>query len=264
MGALVLKVKDNPPSLNDDIHKLAQSTGADVRTTDTSWPDSGPTFGSQFFTEMHKPAIVMAWDRPTNGGSAGATRFVLERQYGYPVTVIRTQQLGNANLSQFQTLILPEAGGGEGYAGVLGANGGRRLRDWVQGGGTVIAIGNAINYLASLQLLSTEQENAPREGGATQGAAGRGRGGDATAQTAAAGAQGGRGGDGAGAGSQRAAARILTNEHDYEVATQPDSELPGSLHGALARIHVDREHWIAAGVPRRFTRSSPGGRFISP
>jgi hypothetical protein len=36
---------------------------------------------------------------------------------------------------------------------------------------------------------------------------------------------------------------------DFDLATQPGDELPGSLHGALAKVKVDREHWITAGVP---------------
>ncbi len=59
---------------------------------------------------MKHPAILMAWDRPTNAGSAGQTRFVLERQFGYPVTVIRTAQMGGTDLSKFQVIILPEGG----------------------------------------------------------------------------------------------------------------------------------------------------------
>ena len=94
--------------------------------------------------------IALAWDRPTGSGSAGATRFVLERQYGYPVSVVRTAQLATGDLSQFQVIILPDSGGGGGggegaggvgYDTVLGPNGARRLNDWVQAGGTLIGPG---------------------------------------------------------------------------------------------------------------------------
>ena len=62
---------------------------------------------------MKRPAILLAWDRPTNANSAGAARWVLERQFGYPVTVIRTQQIADADLTKFQVIILPEGGGDE-------------------------------------------------------------------------------------------------------------------------------------------------------
>ena len=92
--------------------------------------DDGVNFGSRWVVPIKKPAIAIAWDTPSQSGSAGATRFVLERQYGYPVTPIRTAQLGGADLSKFQVLILPSGGN---YAGVLGESGIEHVKDWVAG-----------------------------------------------------------------------------------------------------------------------------------
>ncbi|MGA3189217.1 MAG: M14 family metallopeptidase [Bryobacteraceae bacterium] len=243
LGALVLKVKDNTASLEQDIHKLAESTGADVDTHNTSWADDGPTFGSSHFSAIRKPAILIAWDRPTSGGSAGQARFVIERQFGYPTTVIRTEQLGSANLSQYQTIILPDGGG---YAASLGGGGVRRLKEWVQAGGTLIGIDGAIGFLAApaTGLLSTSEENGIKEGATptaaqTGGGRGGGRGGAPETPAAAPPA----------ADATRVAPKIFVTPADLDLATQPGDELPGSLHGALAKIKVDREHWITAGVP---------------
>ncbi len=243
LGALVLKVKDNPPSLEQDVRKLAESTGADVNAHNTSWADDGPTFGSSHFSSVRKPAVLIAWDRPAAGGSAGQARFVIERQFGYPTTVIRTEQFGAVNLAPYQTIILPDGGA---YAASLGVNGVRRLKEWVQTGGTLVAIGGAIQFLAApaTGLLSTAEENGLKEGAAsapaTPATGGRGgRGGAATETPAAAPA-----GEGA-----HVAPKIFVTPADFDLATQPGDELPGSLHGAIARVKVDREHWITAGVP---------------
>ena len=98
------------------------------------------------------PAIAIAWDTPAESGSAGATRFVLERQYGYPVTPIRTAQLASADLSKFQVLILPSGGN---YAGILGAGGIERVKNWVAAGGTIVAL--ASNLLKVILLESTQR-----------------------------------------------------------------------------------------------------------
>ena len=47
-------------------------------------------------------------------GRMGANMARRMKDAGYPVTVIRTQQMGGADLSKFQVVILPEGGGGEG------------------------------------------------------------------------------------------------------------------------------------------------------
>jgi hypothetical protein len=241
LGALVVRVKDNPASLEQDIRRLSESTGADADAHNSSWPDDGPTFGSSHFSALRKPAILIAWDRPTQGGSAGQTRFVLERQFGYPTTVMRTEQLANANLSQYQTIILPDGGA---YAASLGNGGVRRLKEWVQAGGTLIGIDGAIQFLAApaTGLLSTAEENSVKEGATPAATPGTG---------------GGRGGGRGGAAAETpatppegpVAGKIFTTPADLEQATRPGDELPGSLHGALAKIKVDREHWITAGVP---------------
>ncbi len=240
--------------------KLAAANSAEVIATNTSWVDDGPNFGSRYAPYLKRPAVALAWDRPTAAGSAGQTRFVLERQFNYPVTPIRTQQLGGAEIEKFQVLILPDAGGagagGEGYAEVLGAGGLARLKQWVADGGTVIGLGSAVQFLADprLGLLPIQQEN--RLGENATPAAGGGGG-------------GGRGGAGAGAAtpaaeSARTAGKAFAKESDLTKAIQPDTEPPTSLHGALIRAVVDHEQWISAGVPDNVSAMVSGSNIFTP
>ena len=92
-GSLIFKVAANPADLGERLARLARETGAEIYGTNSGWVDDGVNFGSRWVVPIKKPAIAIAWDTPAQSGSAGATRFVLERQYGYPVTPIRTAQL---------------------------------------------------------------------------------------------------------------------------------------------------------------------------
>ncbi|HWP44216.1 MAG TPA: M14 metallopeptidase family protein, partial [Blastocatellia bacterium] len=87
-GTLIFKTKENPADLRATLERLASKTGAEIVATDTGWVEDGINFGSNNVVFMRRPAIAMAWDTPVSSGSAGWTRYVLERQYGYPVTVI--------------------------------------------------------------------------------------------------------------------------------------------------------------------------------
>jgi len=261
-GTLIIMVKDNTPVVHETVQKLAEASGAEVVATDSSWMDSGPNFGSSRVVNLKHPAILMAWDRPTNAGSAGETRWLLERQYGYPVTVIRTQQLAGADLSRFQVIILPEGGG---YAGVLGAEGARRLHEWVQAGGTLVGMGSAVAYMASAGMMAVSQENAPSsDGGAPTGGARGGRGGGASAagaaETAGAAPAGGRGGPEGG----RVPGRIYGAESDLEKAEQPDTQAPWPAHGFLAKAKVNGEHWITQGVPESVYALVSGSAIYTP
>ena len=89
-GSLIFKVAGQPGrSGRSSWRACAHETGADVYATNSGWVEDGVNFGSRWVVPVRKPAIAMAWDTPAQSGSAGAARFVLERQYGYPVTPIR-------------------------------------------------------------------------------------------------------------------------------------------------------------------------------
>jgi hypothetical protein len=248
-GTLIFKVIGNPVDLADRLARLARETGADVYGTNSGWVDEGVNFGSRYVVAMRKPAIAMAWDTPAGSGSAGATRFVLERQYGYPVTPIKTAQLNSLELARYQVLILPEGGN---YATLLGESGITRLKDWVQSGGTIVALGSAVNFLADSRvgLLDIQQENAiregPEEGGGRRGGSGAG-GTTAAAEGTAGGGGGGRGGRGGGTGPLVPGTQIAS-EADFEKATRSSTAMPDSVPGVIVRARIQRDHWLTAGV----------------
>lgn len=243
-GTLIVKVKENPASVHETVARIAKETGAEVYSTNTGWVDEGPNFGSAHVVTIPAVKIAMAWDQPTAAGSAGATRFLLEREYGYPVTAIRTAQLASGDLRDFNVLILPDGGFGAGYDSVLGANGAKRLKDWVQAGGTLIALGSgAVSYLADAKvgLLAVTQENVVREKAAGPGGSGSGTG---------SGSGGGAAAGGTGpAASARVPGKLIASEQEYAKSILPESELPDSLHGVLLKARVNPDTWATAGMP---------------
>ncbi len=221
-GTLIFKVKDNPADLPQRLEKLARATGADIQPTNTGWVEDGVNFGSRYVVRVRKPNVALAWDRPVSSSSAGWARFVLEREFSYPVTALRAQSLASADLSRFQTLILPE-GFGEGYSQTFGPRGTQRLKDWVAAGGTLVGIGSAVSYLADpkVKLLAMTQEEAPREAKPAK---------KPEAEEA------------------RTPGKLLATEEDYKKAIQAESELPDRTLGVMARARLDPDHWLTAGL----------------
>lgn len=239
-GTLIFKVKDNPDHLHETLARIAGSSGAEVVATDTGWVDEGPNFGSNNVVFMRKPRIALAWDRPTRAYNAGATRFVVERQIGYPVTPIRTRQLASADLRDFDVLLLPDPGFGAGYRAVLGERGTRRIREWVRAGGTVVGLGaGATAFLAdeSTGLLSTNRED-------EAGDAGEGDSGDS--------------GDGSASG------RIFSTEEEYLEALKSDDSFPPATQGVLLKAGLDPDHWLAAGRDRTVNALVSGSAIFAP
>ena len=240
-GTVVVPVLENPAKVHAVMAKLAAENGVEVIATGTSWVDAGYDFGGRYTPYLKKPVIALAWDRPTSANSAGQTRFVLERQFGYPVTPVRTAQLGTGDISQFQVIILPEASPLDGgYAGVLGVAGIARLKQWVADGGTLIGLGTATQFLADTRtgFLAIQQESKPGE----------------APKPVVAGAD----------PAARIPGKLFEKETDLDRAIQPDGELPTGLHGALVRAKVDREQWITAGVPEQVYAMVTGPAIYTP
>ena len=260
-GTLIVLVKQNPPSVHELVAKFAAESGAEVAATNTSWVEDGVNFGSNNVTVLKKPAIAMLWDSPASSSSAGATRFVLERQYGYPVTVIRGQVLGRADLSKFQVLILPDGG----YSSVLSGATLDRVKAWVRAGGVIVALGDAIGALSTPQagLLNVQQENLAREGakdGTKEGAKEKALA-DAAKPAAAGAAPTPAAADAAGG---PVPGKLLTKPEDYEKAILADKELPDSVAGVLVRVKVEPELWITAGLPETLNALVNGRTIYSP
>jgi hypothetical protein len=250
-GTLILRTRDNPSDLDARIRKMASVSGAEVISVGSSWVDEGISFGSDDAVPMRRPSIALAWDRPTSASSAGWTRFVLERQFGYPVTAIRTQQLLSANLSRFSVIILPDSAGS--YASVLGGDAPRALREWVARGGTLVALDGAVSFLADpkVGLLAISQENLAKSleaGKKPEGTA------EAPKPAAAGSAQ----------EQPRVAGKLLASEEDYRIAIQAEAELPDRAPGAIVRARTDSDHWLGAGAAPSVAAVVDGSAIFTP
>jgi hypothetical protein len=232
-GTLIIDVADNPDDLAELMAELAASTGANTVAVDDSWVTDGPNFGSGNVIRFNPPNVAMAWDRPTSSYVAGNTRFVIERQFDYPVTPIRTARVASSDLSLYQVLILPETGRGQDYASVLSENGIANLKDWVSKGGVLIGIGNANRFLGdpNVDLLSIRRENAVVEGDDEK--------------------SGGGGGNGGGDDEDQESSvpgQYVSGESEYRDLITPEKDSPDSVAGVLVKADVDSEHWLGAGV----------------
>ncbi len=218
-GSLIIKVHDNADDLHQQLQMIGQHHGVEFVPTDTSWVTDGINFGSGRVRYLPKPRIAIAWDRPTSSNSAGWARYLLESAYHTPVTIIRTEQLGRADLDDYNVLILPDAfsfGGGGGYETSLGERDATRIRDWVQAGGTLVALGNATQWLIAedVGLLATATRMKTND--------------IETEET-----------------------RAEQTDAGLPAGVYPEQERPAALPGAILRAQVDPDHWLGFGYDDR-------------
>jgi hypothetical protein len=216
-GSLIIeKLSNSNIDLAAMMTQLMTSSGAIVDGVDSSWVSDGPSFGSNNVVTLKAPKIAMAWDSPTSSLSAGNTRFVIERTLGYPVTAIRVAQLGYADLARYDVLILPS--GNYQAKQAMFSN----VKEWVKDGGVLLTIGSATSFAASNEvgLLAIKRELALKDEDEK----------DEVSE------------------ENVVKALRLSSKEDYFTAIENVKESPDSVPGVLAKIEIDTEHWLAAGV----------------
>ena len=256
-GSLFIDAVKSPSNLREVVERVARESGVTAVAIADSWVTEGPSLGSFNMVHMPLPRVALAWDEPTERYSAGHARFVLERQFGYPVTLIRTRRLASANLDGFDVILLPAEGGS--YSAALGKRGADNLKGWVQRGGVLIGVGSATRYLAEegVELLPLKLENAiaavdkEKSDQGNGGQTGKPKAGESK-------------GPGGNQGDARVPGSALTTLADLEAAERPLDVKPRPVAGVLARAQVEPEHWLTAGVAERLHVLVTGNDIFAP
>ena len=89
MGTAIVRVAELGPGHREKLAALVAERGVPVVPLDSGWVDKGISLGSGEVATLKAPRVVLAWDAPTSSLSAGWTRYVLERRFGFPVSAVR-------------------------------------------------------------------------------------------------------------------------------------------------------------------------------
>ncbi|WP_404828160.1 M14 family zinc carboxypeptidase [Fluctibacter corallii] len=215
-GSLIIEKRRNQNvNIQTLVTTLAEETGAIVDGVNSSWVIKGPSLGSGNTPELVTPKVAMAWGESTSVTSAGNTRFVIERQMGYPVTAINVADLSNADLSRYHVLILPHGY----YQSALGESGASHINEWVSEGGVLVTMSGATKFIADADVLDVSREYAVRDSN-DEPSPDKGR-----------------------------VSGTLISSHQalLDTIVNADSN-PDYVAGVLANVAVDQEHWLTAGV----------------
>ncbi|MEO1040721.1 MAG: M14 family zinc carboxypeptidase [Pseudomonadota bacterium] len=222
-GSVVFTNALNTEQLGDQLNEIAASIGAEVVGMPESWTESGPTFGSGSFTRLEMPKVALAWGEGVGPLSAGAFRYVAERELGIPITPIRVRSMGFADLDAYDVVVIPHTRGS--FSAILGDGGAANLEAFVSGGGVVVGLGHAVSTLSSegLGLLPLTRENAVQ--------------GDDVQDEA----------DGPIPGTE------LESREDYASAIADPEARPDYVPGVLVRADANENHFLSSGYTEAIT-----------
>jgi len=147
-GTFLLRLNANAQITNDFIQTLALEFGVDIYGVNTALADSGPDLGGGEFRLLEKPKIALVGGSPTSYYSFGAAWHLLDSRLNVPFSILESSNFSEADLRNYNVIILPSAWGGtEAYKRSFGEGGIKKLIGWIEDGGTVIGIGSGSHFL---------------------------------------------------------------------------------------------------------------------
>jgi hypothetical protein len=163
-GSILIPVaiqETDPDKIFDLVKQAAELAGIDVFAVSASFTDQGINLGSSAFMTLNKPEILMLIGPGTNSREAGEVWHLLDQRFDMPLTMLEVGRFNTLDLSRYNTIVMVSGS----YADVNQA-GRESLDRWLRNGGTIIAFGNANNWLerngfAAIEFVSVPEIKDP-------------------------------------------------------------------------------------------------------
>ena len=154
-GSLLITRSDNMET-QDYLAKLssiADRFNRRLTAATTGFSSSGPDFGSSSFRPIHAPRVAVLRGPEISSLNYGEIWYFFEQELDYPLTSIGTDYFADIELSEIDLLILPSGN----YQQVLGGETLERLTAWVENGGRILAMGEALEFFAGKNGFDLEK-----------------------------------------------------------------------------------------------------------
>jgi len=138
------------------LQDAARISGIEIFAVSTSLTTEGINLGSGGFAALEKPEILLLAGPGVDSREAGEIWHLLDYRYQIPVTIAEPSRFGNLNLTRYNTIILPSGG----YSDISKEDI-VSLNLWIRNGGTLIAMGNANNWLQRNDVIEMEFAQTP-------------------------------------------------------------------------------------------------------
>ena len=139
--------------------KACNENNTTLYSFSTGFVDKGFDFGSSKVHYIKPPKVALVTGQGVSSNAAGEIWFLFEQELNYPVTLINFNNLFRVNWNSFDVLIMPD-----GYYSFLSdKNSVEEFRNWVNKGGKVIALENAVSQLSKLDWTIKMKKSEDRD-----------------------------------------------------------------------------------------------------
>ena len=155
-GSLIItRTSNNTEDFDQVVNETAASMNHNVTPLTSGFVEKGSDLGSDAIRYIRQPRVMLIAGDAASSESMGEIWHFFEQQIGYPVTLVRYQDLNRARLSDFDVAIFPN-GNYDDFPS-------DRLQSWVRDGGKLIAIENAVSQLADKKGFGLKKKEPKKE-----------------------------------------------------------------------------------------------------
>lgn len=117
--------------------------------------DSGNDFGSSSVQLIDPPKIVLVSGEGTSSNMVGHIWHFFDQQISYPISLVNMDDLAYMDWSKVDVLIMPSGS----YSRTFGESGLNDLKEWIRGGGRLIAVEGANRFLAGQDGFALQRKS---------------------------------------------------------------------------------------------------------
>lgn len=148
-GTLIITRSGNEAAgaqFDEQVIALANTFKTGLDAVNTGFVEKGVDFGSEKVRFIKPIRVAVVMGEGISSLAAGEVWHFFEQQIGYPLTIVDEKQLSRVNWKALDVLILPDGN----YKFLSDKDNANKLRDWITGGGKLIALQGALAQVATL------------------------------------------------------------------------------------------------------------------
>jgi len=149
-GTIMIPVQNqkmNATDLHAYLTKLAKESHVSINAVGTGLTQ-GIDLGSNQFRALTAPKIALLVGEGISSSDSGEIWHLFDTRYDITVTKLDTKSIGRADLSRYNTIIVP--------SGRLDDDASKKMKEWVQNGGTLVAYKSALSWLNSKEIAKLD------------------------------------------------------------------------------------------------------------
>lgn len=147
-GTIMIPIQNqkmNATDLYNYLNELAEDSHVQIDAVNTGLTE-GIDLGSRNFKTLVKPEIALLVGEGITSYDAGEIWHLLDTRYDMQVTKLDTKNIGRADLSRYNTIIIPNMR-------YLDKSDTEKLKDWVKNGGEIIGYRSTVKWLKDREFI---------------------------------------------------------------------------------------------------------------